>query len=55
MHTYIMIMMIFVTTITIAGCLKNLAKCKNFQMEREKLLYTQCKFYTRFCRKFMNF
>ena len=34
--------LIFVTTITTAGCVKNLAKCKNFQMEHEKLLYTQC-------------
>ena len=33
--------LIFVTTITTAGCVKNLAKCKNFQMEHEKLLYTQ--------------
>ena len=32
--------LIFVTT---AGCVKDLAKCKNFQMEREKLLHTQCK------------
>ena len=30
--------LIFVTTITTAGCVKNLAKCKIFQLERKKLL-----------------
>ena len=33
--------LIFITTITTAGCVTNLVKCKNFGMEREKLLYTQ--------------
>ena len=28
--------LIFVTTITTAGCVRNLAKCKIFQLEREK-------------------
>ena len=37
--------LIFVTTITTAGCVNNLANCKFFQLECEKLLYTQ------FCRK----
>ena len=32
--------LIFITTITTAGCVTNLVKCKNFRMEREKLLYT---------------
>ena len=36
-------MLIFVTTITTAGCVKKLAKCRIFQSEREKLFYTQCK------------
>ena len=37
--------MTFVTTITTAGCVKKLAKCKIAQLEQEKLLYTQ------FCRE----
>ena len=42
MYTYL----IFVTTITTAGCVKDLAKYKFFQLERKKLLYTQfcCQF-----------
>ena len=47
--------LIFVTTITTAGCVKNLAKCKNFQMEREELLYTKCKIWHTVLSQFMNF
>ena len=59
-HPYL----ILVTTITTAGCLKKIAKCKIFQLE--KLLYFVCKVLTlckilhtvlrnNFCRKFTHF
>ena len=39
------------STITTAGCVKKLVKCKIFRLERKKLLYTQCNFTHRFVAK----
>ena len=41
--------LIYVTTIT-TGCIKNLAKCKIFHLERENSAVHRVKFFTQFCR-----